>query len=218
MKIVCISDLHGNIDLNLPPGDVLVISGDICPATNHGKTFQAKWLRRMFNPWLQTLDFKDIVVIAGNHDFVFEGAPEKVPDLHCHYLQESSVIIDGYKFYGYPHQPEFFNWAFNRTQDELKVITERIPDDTNVLVTHGPPYGILDTITEGRFKGRNEDPHLGCPQLAKRVKELPNLMLTVFGHIHSGNGILDEDGKIFVNAAILNEQYKVTYNAHVVEI
>jgi len=216
MKIVTLSDLHGHLPENLPEGDCLVIAGDICPATNHNVAFQAKWLEVRFNLWLDFLPYKDIVCIAGNHDWVFEKAPAFVPKLKCHYLQESSVVINGVKMFGYPHTPVFCNWAFNRSHGELTEIVNKIPEDTDVILSHGPAYGILDSVTDQRWHGTAVD--LGCKALRKRVDELPNLKLVVCGHIHSAHDMIKRGNTTFVNASYLNESYYPDYSVQVVEI
>jgi len=216
MKIVCISDIHGYLPEDLPDGDCLVIAGDITPATNHEVRYQAHWLEDRFNLWLDFLPYKHKVVIAGNHDWVFDTHPEMVPKLNCHYLQNSSVTLDGIKFYGYPETPIFFSWAFNQPHERLVEIASKIPDDTDCLVTHGPPYGILDEITDPRL-GDIGNP-LGCRALRERIDQLPNLKLAVWGHIHSGHGIEKRDKTTFVNASYVNEQYNPDYSVNVVEV
>jgi Icc-related predicted phosphoesterase len=214
MKIVTISDIHGNLVEKMPDGDILVIAGDICPATNHQIQYQAEWLERRFNLWLESLNYDHIVCIAGNHDFVFEKAPELVPKLKCHYLQESSVVIEGLKFYGHPYTPWFHDWAWNRYYDQLIEINEKIPDDTNVLITHGPPYGILDVLKDPYRTKEN----LGCKALRERIDQLPDLKLSVFGHLHSAEGILKIGDTTFINASYLDESYSPTYAPKVIDL
>jgi Icc-related predicted phosphoesterase len=224
MKITCISDCHGQLPETVPEGDILIVAGDLCPANDHSNGNQRWWLKNRFNLWLDTLPFdkEHVVCIAGNHDWIFDRAPHMVPDLDCHYLQDSGVTIDGLKFYGYPHTPEFCSWAFNCRPKELEVASGKIPDDTDVLVTHGPPYGILDTVSENVWAmHEEEDKHLGDKNLRERVDNMPDLKLHVFGHIHSGHGIVGPTSKCkttFVNAAHLNERYDPDYDITVVDV
>lgn len=215
MKIVALSDLHGCLLDSLPTGDILVIAGDICPATDHSIDYQKWWLEHRFNLWLESLPFKDIVGICGNHDFIFQEAPFLVPELKWNYLQQSDVIIDNIKFYGYPHTPIFYNWAFNCTTEQLKIICDGIPSDTNVLITHGPAYGILDCVTESNKKLSG---NLGDINITNRIKGLPNLKLHISGHIHSGHGMIKHDNIISVNASCINENYQEDYDIITVEI
>lgn len=205
MKLVCISDIHGNLvsRKKLPDGDTLLIAGDVCPASDHSVTKQAVWLRLEFNPWLKRMGekYKNIVLVAGNHDFVFENE-EHIPKLACHYLNESAVTIDGIKFYGHPWTPWFHDWAFNAYLDQLIEVNDKIPEDTNVLITHGPAHGVRDTVEQLRW-GTDPGP-LGCHALAAKIKTLKQLKLHVFGHIHSSAGMTVTGGLSSVNASILD--------------
>ena len=121
------------------------------------------------------------------------------------YLNDSGIEIEGIKFWGSPVQPWFHNWAFNRVDDEICKHWDMIPDDTNILITHGGARGsgYLNVVLEGH--------DVGCPYLAKKIGELEHLKLFVHGHIHEGHGtFVDGNGKMFVNASILNRSYYMT--------
>lgn len=210
MRIVCISDTHGHhrkIKSEIPEGDVLVVAGDI---TNTGELYQLK----DFNLWLSELPHTHKVVIAGNHDFSFEDhRKEEAKSLltNCIYLEDSEVIIDGVKFYGSPVQPWFHDWAFNKRRGEqIKKYWDAIPDDTEVLITHGPVYKIHDKVIPFGEE-------VGCVDLLNRIKELKNLQLHVCGHIHCANGIKKVGKKTFINASICSEQYSPIQSPHVYE-
>lgn len=193
MKIVCISDTHEYHDKVLvPDGDVLIHAGDI--------TFAGKRdIIASFNDWLGGLPHAHKLVIAGNHDFNMEQNAALLTN--ATYLQDTEVLINGYKFYGSPFAPRFGHWAFmlDRGQPILQKWLA-IPHDTDVLITHGPPYGTLDTpVPEGE--------HLGCEDLMHVVNAQPP-RLHVFGHIHGGYGKKECTTTTFVNAAVCNEQYK----------
>lgn len=218
MKIVCISDTHNRTHGSLAPdripeGDVLVHAGDM---TAMGSLSELE----SFTQWLGFLPHKRKVIIAGNHDFCFEHgtlARAMFPD-DVTYLQDSSAVIDGVKFYGSPHQPEFFNWAFNLPRGErLAAKWAAIDEDTNVLVTHGPPYGVLDGVPE---PGKIGPQHVGCKDLMARVRTLKHLKLHVFGHIHLHGGLMtiEDDGVRFVNAACCDERYFPSLPIRVVEL
>ena len=215
MKIVCLSDTHGlHNDIDVPAGDVIVFGGDIC---NRGTLFEV----RHFALWLSKLPHTHKIIVSGNHCFPFEKPHEHydaVDLIECLggsiYLEDEEVIIDGVKFYGSPWQPEFYNWAFNLPRGEaLKKVWSLIPDDTNVLITHSPPFGILDEV--GRIPNKE---CTGCVDLKNRIMELKELKLHVFGHIHSGYGQTSYCGKEFVNASICNEAYEPIRKPIVVEI
>lgn len=204
MKITFISDTHnkhnhltskgmGNI---LGSGDVLVHAGDI---SSMGKSHEIK----NFIDWFSNTDFKYKIFIAGNHDFGFELGYEidqEYKDKGVIYLQDSEVIIDGVKFYGSPWQPEFYDWAFNLPRGEkLAEKWSKIPENTDILITHGPVYGLLDYAPMGG--------HVGCEMLYQRVFEVKP-KIHVCGHIHSGYGQKSIDGVEFLNASVLDERYE----------
>ena len=198
MKIIAISDLHGFLP-EIPPCDLLLIAGDICPTSNHRVPFQAEWLNTVFRVWLESLrQVGKVIGIAGNHDFIFQNAAHLVPpDLNWIYLEDSLTEYRGLRIWGTPWQPWFHDWAFNflpgpAGEDQATRKWTQIPNDTAILVTHGPPQHILDETIRGR--------HVGCPQLLHRIHQLKALKLHVFGHIHESYGTHIEDGVLHVNA------------------
>ena len=124
------------------------------------------------------------------------------------YLQDNSIMVgepdETIKIYGSPWQPEFHNWAFNLPRNgwELGQKWSDIPVDTDILITHGPAYGFVDKVI-----GRSEN--LGCELLAERIKTIKP-KIHVCGHIHSGRGIIFNDGTLYINASVLDEQYNYT--------
>lgn len=224
MRIVAISDTHNrHKKLTIPECDLLIHAGDWSGkgAKSEVEDF-AKWMAK------QT-QCKNIVVIPGNHELYLEqGLPTSRAWFtdHCpnaHLLIDEAVTIEGIKIYGSPATPFFCDWAWNRAPGakraechiaygQIKYANpivphwNAIPDDVNILITHGPPYGILDTTTYADGSPRNEP--LGCSDLMKRIKELKDLDLHFFGHIHHPGGTqLHRDGVSFYNAAICDETY-----------
>jgi len=206
IRIVCISDthtLHGR--LQIPEGDVLVHAGDL---SSRGRKSEIQ----EFDRWLGTLPHRHKVVICGNHDFLFEREPEVARGLitNAIYLQDSGVTIEGLQFWGSPWQPEFFDWAFNLERGEpLREKWALIPTDTDVLITHGPPMGILDRVERGE--------RVGCEELTEALKRV-RPKLHVFGHIHEAYGHLDRDGTRFVNASSCNLDYAPVHAPIVVDL
>src|SRR6516162_4664118 len=149
-RIVCVSDTHGrHREINIPDGDVLVHAGDL---TVHGYLDEL----REFNAWLGTLPHRHKVVIAGNHDFCLQEQRERARPLltHAVYLEEEAAEICGLMVYGSPWQPWFGGWAFNLHRGpELAAVWAKIPAGTDVLITHGPPAGILDQTRRGDAVG-----------------------------------------------------------------
>ena len=213
MKIVAVSDLHGTLP-EIPPCDLLLIGGDICPVRNHALGVQADWLGREFRAWLASLPASKIVGVAGNHDLVFEQCPEAVPhDLPWTYLQDSGVEWEGLKIYGTPWQPWFFNWAFNLFEGDLKPKWERIPAGTDILVLHGPPFGYGDGVPERDGAVR----HTGSPSLLKRIEEVKP-KVAIFGHIHEGRGEWQHGPTRLANVTVLDEGYAPIYPPWVYEL
>lgn len=214
MRIVCISDTHNcNEQIDVPDGEILIHSGD---ATITGTVEEIK----NFNAWLSALPHRHKIFVAGNHDWLFERNNEFARTLlstKIIYLQDSFTEIDGLKIYGSPWQPRFFDWAFNLNRGyELAEKWKLIPDDTDILVTHGPPNGILDLVPR-----RGWDENTGCEELRKRLEtiaEFGRLKLHVFGHIHCGYGTHEEFGVKFVNASTCDEQYNPTQPPIVIDL
>ena len=203
-KLVLISDTHTmHEDLVLPQGDILIHAGDF---TGRGQPYEVGdffgWMERQMD------NFEHIIFIAGNHDKSFEYkstwlsyAISKLPE-KIHYLEDSEVVIDGIKFYGSPWQPEFFNWAFNLPRGrELEEKWEMIPQDTDVLITHGPPMYMLDYTQRDMW-------NVGCLALHNRVMKIKP-KLHVFGHIHEGYGMKEHEGITFVNASSATLRYEI---------
>lgn len=208
MRLVCISDTHTfENQIVVPDGDVLIHAGD---ATIEG-TDDEVW---MFGQWLNSQPHKYKVVIAGNHDWLFERNPDAARQLlgfgGVHYLQDSGVEIEGVYLYGSPWQPRFCDWAFNTDRgEEIKCKWDRIPQ-CDVLITHGPPWGVLDYVQLGRE-------HLGCEELIKAVGRV-RPKVHVFGHIHGGYGEAEINGIRFINASICDEAYRPVNAPIVIDI
>ena len=212
MKIVALSDGHGNLPKLNISGDILLIAGDICPAHSHNASFQEPWLLDNFIPWLDKFDFKHKLFCFGNHDFCGENPyfikHKLIPKLptNIHLLNDSGVNIEGLNIYGSPWCSIFYDWAFMIEESSLDEKFAKIPDNTDILVTHTPPYGLNDVVILREHEGS-----IGCKPLRERVNALPNLRLSVSGHIHTGHGITKIGNTTFANVSLLNEQYKMVY-------
>lgn len=215
-KIVCISDTHTYENFEVPEGDILIHSGDI---SSRGSF--AEMNRAMI--WLGKFPHKFKIFVCGNHDFLGEQDPSLMKALAEEngviYLDEGSVDVFGLKVFGSPWTPWFHSWAFNAQRgEEIARHWAKIPENTNVLITHGPPFGILDVNTEEPYHKHLGPEHLGCEELRKRVDQLKDLKLHVFGHIHSSNSFEEINGVKFINAAICNESYEPIQPARIVEL
>lgn len=198
MRIVFISDTHlKHEDLRVPAGEILVHAGDF---SRKGLEAEA----RQFLDWFGALPHRHKILVAGNHDFIAErqaGLFESMIPENVIYLNDSGCTVEGIRIWGSPIQPWFFEWAFNRQRGaDIRKHWDLIPADTELLITHGPPYGILDEVVR--------DPRpVGCRDLLHKVSELQQLKIHVFGHIHEGYGYRDVGGTLFLNASVLDEHY-----------
>ena len=180
--------------------DILIHSGDMSMYGNEEEI-------ESFLNWYSSINARYKILIAGNHDWLFDRQRgiareliERYPDVI--YLESSEIVIEGVKIYGEPRQPWFHSWAFNEERGErIKRYWDAVPDDVDILVTHGPPFGILDMTMSGE--------NVGCRDLLYRLQELPKLKLVVFGHIHEHAGYEYINGVHYVNASVLNVRYQL---------
>jgi predicted phosphodiesterase len=206
MRIVCLSDTHDlHRDLDVPEGDLLLHAGD---STMLGTPQQIE----SFDAWLATQPHRHKVVIAGNHDWGFQRTPARARGLlrHATYLEDEAVTVDGLRIWGSPWQPWFYDWAFNLQRGaEIAAKWALIPAGIDVLVTHGPPLGILDRTSRGD--------EAGCADLLAAVQRV-RPRLHVFGHIHEAYGTVLRDGTRFVNASNCTERYRPVQKPIVVDV
>jgi Icc-related predicted phosphoesterase len=208
MKITFISDTHNKhnqITKDLPGGDLLIHAGDI-------SSMGYKHEIQQFCKWFNGLDnYTNKIFIAGNHDWGFQDHPSQTKEIidfykNITYLQDQIDMIgenteDMIKVWGSPWQPEFYNWAFNlpRNGTELEGKWGLIPNDTDILITHGPAWGYVDKIFGSQTP-------LGCELLTTKIKEIKP-KIHVCGHIHSAYGYVFDGDTHFINASVLNESY-----------
>ncbi len=208
LKFVAIADTHcRHHNLKLPKGDVILHAGDI---TYKGQKQEVV----DFLQWFSRLDFKYKIFIAGNHDFYFEQkSAEEINSIipqNIIYLNNTGVDIDGIQVWGSPVTPWYFSWAFNKKRGAaISRYWQMIPATTNVLLTHGPVYGIHDTVINGT--------HVGCKDLLKQVQVI-NPKVHVCGHIHEVYGQMQTANTKFINASVLNDSYELVNKPVVFEL
>lgn len=226
MKVVTFSDTHNkHKKVTLPECDIAIFAGD---ATSLGYKHEVESFLNWYGNQHQC---KHKVFIAGNHDKSFDkrfftqyedhdlfkenehlGKPGWLVDMldrarlifQVYYLENSSITLEGIKIWGSPITPSFYRqyWAFNADRnEEIQAYWNKIPSDTNIVVTHGPVHGKLDYIPES-------GEYVGCVDLKAKIEEISPMMF-VCGHIHSGRGIYNTEKTLYVNPSILDNSYEV---------
>ena len=211
MKICAIADTHGkHWDLKIPKCDIFIFAGD----ANINSLVDAY----DFNAWLGGIEVSTArIIIAGNHDRYLEEIGQAWCEFlftNATYLQDKEIEVGGLKIYGSPWTPTFMSWAFMRPRrsQDLKKIWKQMPEDLDILITHGPPYKILDKTV---FGGDN----CGCEVLVREIyKKHPKYHL--FGHIHEcyGNHYDEEINTKFINCSVLDERYNFVNKPTIIDI
>ena len=210
MRLVCISDTHmAHKGFSLPDGDVLIHAGD---ATSTGTSDEVA----RFLAWFASQPQRHKILIAGNHDWLFQRFPDMSDQLLAEhpgitYLEDSGTEIEGVKFWGSPWQPWFLDWAFNlpRKGARLREVWNKIPIDIDVLITHGPPFGIQDQVHGGE--------HLGCEEMKIRLATVKP-RVHIYGHIHDGYGVAQSKATTYINACTSTEAYRALNRPIVVDL
>lgn len=214
MRIAHISDTHGSYEqlsgwLEVLEADLIVHSGDFTAQSRNFAEISS------FLNWFSELPIQHKIIVPGNHDWVFEiyddGSKLHIPK-NIHLLIDESIVIDGIKFFGSPCTPAFNNWAFQLYEEFDNEFWRIIPDDTDVLITHGPAYGTLDTT--GLKDGLG---HLGCKWLRDRIQQL-QIKAHLFGHIHGGYGRKKLKHYEALNSSIMTETYRPLNMPQVIEV
>lgn len=192
IKIVAFSDTHKKRFDIKESGDILIFAGDddICNITE----------LMDFIHWINRANFEHKIVVAGNHDFYFQEskyAKECLKSNNIIYLEDSYINICGIKIYGTPYTPTFFDWAFMESEKKLENRFSNIPEDVDILITHGPARGVLDQVNGNGV-------HAGSFSLSDRIKNLSKLKYHLFGHIHGSYGSIDNK---FFNVSVNDEKY-----------
>mgnify|MGYP000887153520 CR=1 FL=1 len=210
MKFVCLSDTHRHRDIEIPSGDVLLYAGDDDINDTHNLINFTRFIKKM--------KFKHYIMIAGNHDFLFEQqsfAREYLLENDIIYLQDQFIVVDGIKIYGTPYTPTFYNWAFMEDESKLQNRFDSISNDIDVLITHGPARGYLDKV-------KDDSDNLGSTSLTNKISHLKNLKYHVFGHIHGGYGMMiphyNNNYPVRVNCSICNEAYQPVNKPIILEV
>ena len=197
MNILAISDMHGEL-VDIPECDLLLIAGDVCPAFHSKKDsieHQSTWIDEKLNPWLNKQPAKEIVMVAGNHDWIF--AQEDKPEVDCIYLENTTITIDGYTIYGCPWSLHFNDWAFNCGEQDFRIMLDYdLLQESDIWLFHSPMLGHGDLVYGGEHIGSHV-----IRELYDRIKP----KLYVFGHNHVP--YINEDRNI-IGATLLDDFYE----------
>jgi len=193
MKFVVISDTHGkHRGLNLPNGDIIIHAGDFCHYGSDNDMHD-------FLEWYKELEFETKILIGGNHDFFAAEQSERFKEIlpqEIIYLNDSGVKIKGISIWGSPVQPDLTGWAFGKKRGkEMTKHWELIPENTDILITHTPPFGVLDKPRSGKS--------IGCEELTNKLKSL-EVKFHIFGHVHASYGEKKNEKTQFINASNIN--------------
>lgn len=198
MRLVIVSDTH-LYEIDPPEGDVLLHCGDM---TYTGNVKELGEVQRQFRA-LAPRYKHGILYVAGNHDFMFDQDQKKALALMepsgATYLQDSGIELEGVKFWGTPWVNQFYDWAFMAEEPVLARYYSKIPTDTDVLICHGPAFGMLDMTERGV--------HAGSTELRAVIHKVKPKVFA-FGHIHEGYGQVDFAGVKYINASICDARYR----------
>lgn len=226
MKICAISDLHGNLEFNIEPVDILFICGDIVPLNiqiNHQKS--RRWVRNEFIPWINQQPVEFVAMVGGNHDFfltsedksrlLFNGTKIKLLyNEGCEYMDDNGKI---WTIWGSPLCHIYGDWAFMYSDEYNKEQYLKMPDNLDFLITHDAAYEHSDQCL-GFSLDIEKDLHRGNIAL-KEVVELKKPKYHFFGHLHTCNhNFVDYNGTNTACVSLLDESYTMTYKPLYLEI
>lgn len=215
-KIAVTSDLHGILP-KIEPCDILLICGDIVPLKMQSNIPQSKkWFIEVFLKWCCDCEAKNVVYIAGNHDWLFQRCAIEMRhfgiesrQFNIYYLQDEEVEVEGLRIYGTPWCHQFGEWAFMADDDFLRQKYADIPNGLDILITHDAPsvedYGVI----HNRWYPDGYD--AGNVILAERFQECQGPRYHFFGHLHSGDhNPKDINGTVMANVSYVDESYQPT--------
>jgi Icc-related predicted phosphoesterase len=206
IRICAIGDTHRqHWNLKIPKCDLFIFCGDA--------EINSLLPLHDFNDWLGTIKATHKICVGGNHDSELERVgKEECKRLltNCIYLENEFLYLDGFKIWGSPFSPMFNNWSFMRYDNDLKEIWATIPLETEILISHCPPFGILDQVLP-------RDDSQGSRTLKDRVKDV-HPYLHLFGHIHEGFGQYTDGKTDYYNCSVLDEQYKLVNPCTIIEV
>ena len=203
LRLVLLSDSHAmHRCLRVPDGDVLIHAGDFTMFNRRSSVLD-------FNSWLQDLPHRHKIVVPGNHEFNFNRSKWRDLITGAALLVNEGIEVGGIRIWGSPVTPADSGAFGGMTERDRRRIFSAIPEDTDVVITHSPPFGILDRESlEGEYQG--------CKEIAEAIQRVQP-RLHVFGHIHGAYGVEWVGSTVFVNAALASVGYELTKEAITVD-
>ena len=225
MRIWHISDTHTYHGLLEVPDnlDMVIFSGDCSNPMNH--IINEPEVLNVLT-WFATVEAKHKIMIAGNHDSSIESklvSKKIIESYGIIYLENDDITIEGLKIWGSPITPTFGTWSFMKSRSKIHRIWDTIPDDTDIVVTHGPPKGILDLT----YDFSNNIYRCGCNSLLKRMIAIQP-KFNMFGHIHNNEDLINAgiqmlsstESTVYSNGSVVTDGKfgKVSSNGNIFEI
>ena len=208
IKIVCVADTHSNqLKYDIPECDIFIAAGDLI---NHQ---EGETEMKLFSTWVEQIKCKNKIIVGGNHDKYLEKNKSKIKEIfpNAHYLEYNSLQIKepNISIYGAPctirRNIFYFGNAFSISGDQMKREWEKIPKNIDILVTHVPPYDILDTTYNKK--------HVGSKLLRNEICNRIQPKIHIFGHNHDSEnyyalGKFKNGNKcLFINASIIFKNF-----------
>lgn len=181
VRFVIVSDTHRSYHQEIPNGDVWIHAGD------------SELSATEMDAWAGELPHAHKLVVCGNMDYRLKRGQGELKNVR--YLEDSAVIIHGLKIYGSPWTPEFVGVFQLDGVERAQSVWEKVPGDVDVLVSHGPPKGILDRTSRGK--------RVGDEMLLEAVERV-GPRVHCFGHVHESYGVEQKERTVFCNAAVFN--------------
>ena len=208
MRIVFISDTHGlHRELGLPGGDMIIHGGDFCGGDSRRDSED-------FLEWFDGLDFRYKLFTAGNHDFFADKHQTEFSAMipsGILFLNDRGIEIEQLSFWGSPVQPGLQGWAFGKRRGaEMQPHWELIPSEVDILLTHTPPWGILDQSRSGYS--------LGCEELRSELDQRIHPSYHLFGHVHASYGMHEMAGTVYMNGSNMDSDRGLVNDPLVFEI
>jgi Icc-related predicted phosphoesterase len=231
MRIVALSDQHGCMPA-IPPCDLLLVAGDICPdrirdsvAMFHPHV-QAAWFDRMVRPWIAASRARHRIATWGNHDWCGQecdysaDAPARASTTTLQIAVDELTRVPADRagardltVWASPWSVAFGDWAFMKSPEELAATYAQIPDGIDVLMSHQPPFGYGDVVTD--LSG--DSAHVGSRELLAAIERV-RPRLVVCGHIHAGHGQYEHHGIPIYNVSVVDERYRHVHEATVIDL